>query len=52
MAARILVVEDETLVRDMICFALSQADFECESADDAVVALEKISADDRSRHRH
>lgn len=35
MAAKILVVEDETPVRDMICFALSKADYDCFGAKDA-----------------
>lgn len=43
MTARILVVEDETLVRDMICFALSQADFECAAAADAEEAVDLIA---------
>lgn len=43
MAARILVVEDESAVRDMICFALKQADFEYQEAADAEVALQKLA---------
>lgn len=42
MPARILVVEDEPLVREMICFALSQADFECDAAPDAESALAQV----------
>ena len=42
MPARILVVEDEPLVREMICFALSQADFECDAAADGESALAQL----------
>ncbi len=42
MPARILVVEDEPLVREMICFALSQADFECDAAADGESALARV----------
>ena len=43
MTARVLVVEDESAVRDMICFALKQADFECDEAADAETAQKLLS---------
>ncbi len=42
MAAKILVVEDEAPVRDMICFALSKANYDCYSANDAEEARRKV----------
>ncbi len=42
MTAKILVVEDEAPVRDMICFALGKADYDCYSAKDAEEARRTI----------
>jgi two-component system phosphate regulon response regulator PhoB len=41
--ARILVVEDESAVRDMICFALKQADFDCDEAADTETAAQRLA---------
>ncbi len=43
MAAKILVVEDEAPVRDMICFALNKADYDCLGAKDAVDARRMVA---------
>ncbi len=43
MTAKILVVEDEAPVMDMICFALSKADYDCYGAKDAVEARRKVA---------
>jgi two-component system phosphate regulon response regulator PhoB len=43
MAAKILVVEDEAPVRDMICFALNKADYDCFGAKDAVEARRQVA---------
>jgi two-component system phosphate regulon response regulator PhoB len=43
MAAKILVVEDEAPVRDMICFALSKAEYDCFGAKDAVDARRQVA---------
>ena len=43
MTAKILVVEDEAPVRDMICFALSKADYDCFGAKDAVDARRQVA---------
>jgi two-component system phosphate regulon response regulator PhoB len=43
MMARILVVEDESAVRDMICFALKQADFDCDEAPDTETAVQRLA---------
>lgn len=42
MSKRILVVEDEAPIRDMIKFVLEQSDYEVVEAEDFDVALEKI----------
>ncbi len=43
MTVKILVVEDEAPVRDMICFALGKADYDCYSAKDAEEARHTIA---------
>jgi two-component system phosphate regulon response regulator PhoB len=43
MAAKILVVEDEAPVRDMICFDLNKADYDCFGAKDAVEARRQVA---------
>jgi two-component system, OmpR family, phosphate regulon response regulator PhoB len=43
MAAKILVVEDEAPVRDMICFALNKAEYDCLGAKDAEDARRKVA---------
>jgi two-component system phosphate regulon response regulator PhoB len=43
MTARILVVEDESAVRDMVCFALKQADYDCDEAADAETAVQRVA---------
>jgi two-component system, OmpR family, phosphate regulon response regulator PhoB len=43
MSARILVVEDEQAVREMVCFALRQAGFEPLEAEDAVAARRLVA---------
>jgi two-component system, OmpR family, phosphate regulon response regulator PhoB len=43
MSARILVVEDEQAVREMVCFALRQAGFETLEAEDAVAARRLVA---------
>lgn len=40
---RVLVVDDESAIRDMICFALERAGMECRSAADAQEALVAIN---------
>ncbi|MCY7296047.1 phosphate regulon transcriptional regulator PhoB [Alteromonas sp. a30] len=42
MSKRILVVEDESPIRDMVKFVLEQSDFEVIEAEDFDVALEKV----------
>lgn len=42
MSKRILVVEDEAPIRDMVKFVLEQSDFEVIEAEDFDVALEKV----------
>jgi two-component system, OmpR family, phosphate regulon response regulator PhoB len=42
MQANVLVVDDETPIRDMVCFALRQSDFECSQAASAEDAYDKI----------
>ena len=44
MSTRVLVVEDESAVRDMICYSLEKAEFECHEAPDAESAKELLSA--------
>jgi len=43
MSARILVVEDEQAVREMICFALRQAGFETLEAEDALAVRRQVA---------
>jgi len=43
MIAKILVVEDEAPVRDMICFDLRKADYDCIGAKDAEDARRKVA---------
>jgi two-component system phosphate regulon response regulator PhoB len=45
MRAKILVVDDEAAIRQMVCLALSQANYECQEAADAAEAQTKILAD-------
>ncbi|PKF60591.1 phosphate regulon transcriptional regulatory protein PhoB [Psychromonas sp. psych-6C06] len=42
MASRILVVEDEVAIRDMLCFVLEQHGYECAEADTYQAALEQL----------
>jgi two-component system, OmpR family, phosphate regulon response regulator PhoB len=42
MASRILVVEDEVAIRDMLCFVLDQHGYECLEADTYQSALEQL----------
>ena len=42
MQTKVLVVDDEKPIRDMICFALRQSSFECQQAGDAEAAYESI----------
>ena len=44
MKGRILIVEDERAIRQMVCLALSQAGFECVEAPDAPSAQSRIVA--------
>lgn len=44
--ARILVVDDESFIREIICRKLGGSGFECEAAPSAEDALEKISQND------
>lgn len=39
MATRVLVVEDDVAIRDMLCFSLRHSGFECESVGDAESGL-------------
>ena len=43
MASRILVVEDEVAIRDMLCFVLEQHGYECIEADSYPTALAKLA---------
>ncbi len=45
MAKRILLVEDEDMIREMYQLALTQAGFEVEVLSDGQVAVEKLTAD-------
>ncbi len=45
MAKRILLVEDEDMIREMYQLALSQAGFEVESVADGQIAVETLSQD-------
>ncbi len=42
MASRILVVEDEQAIRDMLCFVLDQHGYECIEADNYQSSLDKL----------
>jgi len=42
MASRILVVEDEVAIRDMLCFVLEQHGYECSEADNYQAALNQL----------
>lgn len=43
MSVRILIVEDEAPVREMVCFVLKQEQFECQEAADAQSAREVLA---------
>jgi len=45
MPGRILIVEDERAIREMVCLALDQAGFECAQAADTDEAQQQILAD-------
>jgi len=45
MRAKILIVDDESAIRQMVCLALSQANYSCLEAADSNQAQEKILAD-------
>lgn len=45
MRAKILIVDDETAIRQMVCLALSQASYDCIEAADTAEAQAKILAD-------
>lgn len=45
MRAKILIVDDEAAIRQMVCLALTQANYECIEAADATEAQAKILAD-------
>ncbi len=45
MRAKILIVEDESAIRQMVCLALSQSSYDCIEAADAAEAQTKILAD-------
>lgn len=45
MRAKILIVDDESAIRQMVCLALSQANYDCLEAADTAQAQEKILAD-------
>ena len=45
MRAKILIVDDESAIRQMVCLALSQANYHCLEAADSTQAQEKILAD-------
>jgi two-component system phosphate regulon response regulator PhoB len=42
MPGRILIVEDERAIRDMVCLALNQAGFECQQAADTTEAQKSL----------
>ena len=42
MAGRILIIEDEPAIRQMVCLALAQAGFECQEAADTVAAQQQL----------
>jgi len=39
MATRVLVVEDDVAIRDMLCFSLRHSGFECDAVSDAESGL-------------
>jgi two-component system phosphate regulon response regulator PhoB len=45
MRAKILIVDDESAIRQMVCLALTQANYDCIEAADATEAQAKILAD-------
>ncbi len=45
MRAKILIVDDESAIRQMVCLALSQANYDCLEAADTTEAQTKILAD-------
>ncbi len=45
MRAKILIVDDESAIRQMVCLALSQANYNCLEAADSTQAQERILAD-------
>ena len=45
MRAKILIVDDETAIRQMVCLALSQSNYDCIEAADTAEAQAKILAD-------
>jgi two-component system phosphate regulon response regulator PhoB len=45
MRAKVLVVDDEAAIRQMVCLALRQANYQCLEAADATQAQERILAD-------
>src|SRR3989344_637314 len=45
MRGKILIVDDEPAIRQMVCLALSQANYECLEATDTAEAQTKILAD-------
>lgn len=45
MRAKILIVDDESAIRQMVCLALSQSNYDCIEAADAAEAQAKILAD-------
>jgi two-component system phosphate regulon response regulator PhoB len=45
MRAKILIVDDESAIRQMVCLALSQANYDCIEAADTTEAQTKILAD-------
>jgi two-component system phosphate regulon response regulator PhoB len=45
MPARVLIVEDEQAIREMVCLALNQAGFECLEAADTNEAQKRLLAD-------
>ena len=44
MPGRILIVEDEQAIREMVCLALSQGGYDCQEAADANEAQQRILA--------
>jgi DNA-binding response OmpR family regulator len=44
-SARVLVVEDEPNIRELVCLHLRHEGYVCEGVDDGLVALERVGAD-------